>query len=128
MKNLKYIQSENKRKKTNGKLKSIQLKKLSSKLKFSVKYPANIAFGAVPIKVAIPPMEEEYAIERNNIFLNSSSCLIFSNIDIAIGSIKRQVAVLDNHMLKKEVEIMKPERILSLLLPKNNNILRAIRL
>ena len=128
MKNLKYVQSANKRKTTNGKLKSIQLKKLSSKLKFSVKYPANIAFGAVPINVAIPPMEDEYAIERNNIFLNSSSCLIFSIMDIAIGSIKRQVAVLDNHMLKKEVEIMKPERILSLLLPKNNNIRKAILL
>ena len=77
----------------------------------------------------IPPIDEEYAIESKRIFENESLILFSkqsSTINFAIGSIKRQVAVFDNHILKKAVENIKQRINCFLVLPKIIIVLIAI--
>ena len=87
----------------------------------------------VPIKVAIPPIDAEYAIANNNGIVKSFSldCFWLENIaitEVAIGNIIIVDAVLLTHMLINAVAIIKPAIIIAGLVPEKDSMLMAILL
>lgn len=92
-----------------------------------------IKFGGVPIKVAIPPIEAEKAIDNNNDFANGSiafgSPVISSNlvtIANAFGTIVNAVAVFEIHMERNAVTMIMPKRSILGFNPKIKTVFRAI--
>ena len=98
---------------------------------FSFKKPIITALGIVPIGVAIPPIEEAYAIESIRNFENSLSSEVLkllSSMFFTIGSINKHVAVFDNHILKNAEDNIIIKIILLRVFPNSKSVFKAILL
>ena len=90
-------------------------------------------FGGVPMSVAMPPTEAEYAIPRKRAFANGATAAVSpvnSSILVimarAFGTIVRAVAVLEIHMERKAVTMIIPKSKILGFNPNIKTVLRAI--
>ena len=92
----------------------------------------NKRFGGVPTRVPVPPILAEYAIESISAVPNVASfaprvCSLWI-MARPIGSIINVVELLEVHIDKNAVAIIKLKMICRLLVPINSMVKRAIRL
>ena len=100
-----------------------------SRSRFSLKNPAKIIFGGVPIKVAIPPIFAAQATDKSKGLSTFTDTFLgkTANTLVTMGSIIIEVAVLLIHMDIKPVLSMKPANKPLPSVPVLRKIHRAIR-
>ena len=112
----------------NGKAMTIQPKNETSIPKDSERMAAMATFGGVPTNVATPPMLAAYAVASRSAGSIVVRCEgMWAEIDRAMGSIIKAVAVFEIHMLRKAVASMNPSTILRPEVPVWDKIANATR-